>query len=62
MSISVKRLFFTDTLLLGSEFELFFEFMTIPKALGSLKKRFLISLKKYPLIPTGSPDSHKPPK
>jgi hypothetical protein len=39
--------FFKDTLLLRSEFELFFEFMTIPKALGSLKRRYLISLKKY---------------
>ena len=47
MSISVKRLFFADTLLLRSEFELFFEFMTIPKAQNSLKKRYLISLKKY---------------
>jgi hypothetical protein len=62
MSISVKQLFFTDTLLLRFEFELFFEFMTIPKALGSLKKRYLISLKKYPPIPTGSPDSYEPPQ
>ena len=44
MSISVKRLFFKDILMVGSEFEIFFEFMTISRALGSLKKRFLTSV------------------